>query len=388
MSKEKEFVTPLFVQADGINDCYKELVQGILEEGQILVSRGLETKEIRPVTIILSNPRERFLMCPSRLVHPYFQIMESIWILGGRGDVDWISYYLSNMIKYSDGQREFHAPYGKRMRGWGHHRETGLNMAGNGFEVDQFRSCYEYLKKDLNTRHAMMTFWVPFFNQYGIDTIDRPCNVAFHFLIRNGALDLTIFNRSNDIHFGLAGVNVVQFSVILETMAALLEVPVGNQIHMTNSLHYYTESDLTDKVLIAEYEFNPYEHITYSDFQLEEDPPSLMDLDKDLRYFFEEEEKIRESGSSSAVFAFTFLDDALDVAMSFHSYKKGDLEDAFHFIYKVQADDIFVTCSEFLARKITSSEESREVEAMVRERFKNKLSAETINIILHYILTH
>ena len=81
-----------------------------------------------------------------------------------------------------------------------------------------------------------------------VNTIDRPCNVSFFFLIRDGKLDLTISNRSNDVNLGLFNANIVQFSVILETMALLLGVPVGKQVHFINSLHYYTDDPITEEV--------------------------------------------------------------------------------------------------------------------------------------------
>ena len=384
MSKETG-LNSLVIQSDGVNDFYKGTVQGILEEGKIVVSRGLEKKEIRPVTLILNSPRERFLTCPGRMIHPYFQIMESIWVIGGRGDVEWISYYLKDIAKYSDGQAEFHAPYGIRMRHAGRYRD---DLSSDNYQRDQFKHCYEYLKKDPHTQHAVMTFWSPMFDDYIFETIDRPCNIALQFLFRDGALDLTICNRSNDIHWGLANVNVVQFSVMLETMAMLLGVTVGNQIHMVNSLHYYTDSSLTQKVLLAEYEFNMYEFVSPSHFQHEAEDLTLEELDGDLEYFFIEESLVREGGSSAAVFSFSFLEDAIDLAMSFFEYKKQNIENAFYYVGRVQADDIFVTCAEFLARKITGSSEEKLIEDLVRERFKNKIGIESINRILHYIFTH
>ena len=138
----------LSVVCDGIGDCYKDLTRSVYDEGDIVVSRGLETKEIRPFVLILNKPQERFLMCPGRKANIFFQVLESIWILGGRGDLEFISYYLKNMQAYADNKEEFHAPYGIRMRHVGKHRE--MYYDSYGFH-DQLKHCYEYLKKDPDT---------------------------------------------------------------------------------------------------------------------------------------------------------------------------------------------------------------------------------------------
>ena len=287
----------LVVEADNVNDCYIGTVRGIQQNGNIVVSRGMETKEIRPAMFIFNNPIERLLTCPGRLIHPFFQILESIWILGGRGDVKWISKYLKNMEKYSDGKEEFHAPYGIRMREYGSNRDSGLFVTPG--PIDQFQNCYDYLNDDPETRHAVMSFWNPLFDHVDVNTIDRPCNITFHFLIRNGKLDLTIFNRSNDVHFGLFNANVVQFSVILETMAMLLGIPVGRQIHMINSLHYYTDNPLTEEVLDSNEEesnFSVYKYVNPHPFGLRNE--SGIDVwslfNSCIRDFFRDEKKIWE----------------------------------------------------------------------------------------------
>lgn len=347
----------LVVEADGPCDSYVGTVRGIQQNGDIIVSRNLETKEIRPAMLIFNNPKERFLTCPGRNIHPFFQVLESIWILGGRGDVKWISKYLKNMEKYSDGEDEFHAPYGVRMRSYGSNRNHGLHVIYN--PIDQFENCYDYLSTDPETRHAVMSFWNPHFDHMDINTIDRPCNTTFHFLIRDGKLDLTIFCRSNDVHWGLFNANVVQFSVMLESMAMLLGVPVGKQIHMIDSLHYYTDNPLTEKILSSNEEesnFNIYDHVNPHHFGLRNE--SGVDVwslfNECLGHFFTDEKGIWEGKLDAVEFYndFSYLRDALHVARSFYFYKRKDYEASIYNLCEIKADDIFITCSEYLARNM------------------------------------
>ena len=383
----------LVVDGDGVNDWYKDVLDGIIERGEDVSPRGLPTKEIRPVMVIIKNPRERFLTCPGRLIHPYFQVMESIWILGGRGDLDFIEYYLGNMSKYADGKKEFHAPYGVRMRRSNTHRDEVFALGVR----DQFWDCYVSLKKEPNTRQAVMTYWNPHFDSLRVKTNDRPCNIAFQFLIRNDKLDLTIFNRSTDITYGLANTNVVQFSVILETMAMLLGIPVGNQIHMINSLHAYDyQGDITKKVLGAKYGFNVYDHVKPLPFRMDlREKDRVQHLDFDLKLFFQIEKDIRQGKfeSSAIVPSFNYLNDALILAKSFYYYKqKGNYIEAANELLGLQADDLLITCLEFVFRKfgvVDLDSDVQDVEIEIIERFSNKgISEDSINKILYYLRSH
>jgi len=60
------------------------------------------------------------------------------------------------------------------------------------------------------------------------------------FRLRNNRLDMTVYNRSNDIIWGAYGANVVQFSTLHEYVAAHLFVKVGTYYHVSNSYHVYT----------------------------------------------------------------------------------------------------------------------------------------------------
>lgn len=378
-----EFETDFLIsEGNGVNDLYKDTLSGIIESGVPVVSRELATREVRPVMIILLNPRERFLTSPGRRIHPYFQVLEAVWILGGRGDVEFISYYLENMVKYSDGGKNYHGAYGDRMRrhGWNELWSFHIQIR------DQFFDCYHYLKKDPDTRHAVMTFWNPLFDNYMVETKDRPCNVAMHFLIRDGRLDLTIFNRSNDVNWGLFNTNVVQFSVILETMAMLLNIPVGKQIHMIDSLHLYdNQNELTDRVLKADYEFNVYDHVKPLPFKFnlpDDDIEKIKIFNKECDFFFHMEDVTRRNGPVfyDPEFEFSFLFDAITLSRSFYYYKKEIYEMAIDELMILDSLDIFISCSEFLSRKAEFS--------MIKERVVNKLKDKVSNLYLEKILEY
>ena len=87
------------------------------------------------------------------------------------------------------------------------------------------------------------------------------CNLCFTFKIRDNKLNMTVFNRSNDLHWGLFGANLCQFSTIQEVMLnwlrhsdvfELTNLKMGTYTHITDSLHIYTDdygAKITKQVL-------------------------------------------------------------------------------------------------------------------------------------------
>ena len=49
-----------------------------------------------------------------------------------------------------------------------------------------------------------------------------PCNTAIYFKVREGKLNMTVSNRSNDVIWGTFGANVVHMSILQEYVAYFL----------------------------------------------------------------------------------------------------------------------------------------------------------------------
>ena len=71
--------------------------------------------------------------------------------------------------------------------------------------------------------------------------LDHPCNTAMYLSIRQGRLNMTITNRSNDMIWGAYGANAVHFSFMQEYLAAAIGVKVGTYYQMSNNLHTYLD---------------------------------------------------------------------------------------------------------------------------------------------------
>ena len=71
---------------------------------------------------------------------------------------------------------------------------------------------------------------------------------------RNGVLNMSVTNRSNDIVWGLFGANAVHMSILHEYMAARTESKVGVYTHFSNNAHAYLDTLEKIKEMQPDYE--------------------------------------------------------------------------------------------------------------------------------------
>lgn len=190
--------------------------------------RGILTREFRePVCTTYECPEECVLLDPVRDCNPFFHLYEALWMLSGRDDVARVKFYSPQVAQYSDDQKTFHGAYGYRWR--------------NFFEMDQIAELVNLLKKDPDTRRGVLQMWDATDLEAADAGLDVPCNTNAYLKIREGKLNLTVCNRSNDAVWGCYGANAVQFSFLLQFMAARVGVAVGEYAQMSDSLHVYLE---------------------------------------------------------------------------------------------------------------------------------------------------
>jgi thymidylate synthase len=235
---------------DSSSQLYYDSLMTLLCEGKEVKPRGKATRELRPVVFEFTNPLNRVTFLKGRKINPYFQMAEALWILAGRSDVEWLLRYNRNMGQFSDDGVHFNAPYGERLRYW--NCNDYRNFVFN--PIDQLADVYRKIREDVDTRQAVAVIYNPMFDNADYKGKDTPCNAMLTFKVREGKLDLTVFNRSNDVHWGTFGANLCQFSTIQETVAAWLGLPVGTYNQITDSLHVYLDdygAKETDKILDA-----------------------------------------------------------------------------------------------------------------------------------------
>jgi thymidylate synthase len=147
-------------------------------------------------------------------------------MLAGRRDVEFLDYFNSKMKNYSDDGETFNAAYGHRARrAWG---------------FDQLARVVQVLIKDTDTRQAVVQLWDP--NDLGADTVDKACNMSMVFQSNKFNLDLTVYNRSNDLVYGgVTGANPVHFSYFQQYVADTIGLQMGTLTFVSTNAHVYTE---------------------------------------------------------------------------------------------------------------------------------------------------
>jgi thymidylate synthase len=212
---------------DSINRALPFLCSEVMEQGELRSSRNGDTMEMTHVGVTLVDPRSRYITHPDRKASLPAQIAETMWVLAGRNDIGWLKNYLPRAADFSDDGHTWRAAYGRRLRNW--ETEDGA--------VDQLDYVINLLRKDPDTRQAVMTIYDPQIDsEPGLDT---PCNGPLQFLCRDGVLSLHVFVRSNDLMWGWSGINAFEWSSLLEIVAGLLGLQTGSLHFSITSLHIY-----------------------------------------------------------------------------------------------------------------------------------------------------
>ena len=200
-------------------------LQSVAVEAQAVQVRGSRTLELTAQGFTIDRPLERCITVHHRRNSIAATIAETMWMLAGRSDVDWLARYLPRAMDYSDDGLTWRAAYGPRLRAW------------NG--VDQLMSVRDALLEEKATRRAVAVLFDPARDHQ--PSRDVPCANLLHFLVREDRLDLMITARSNDLVWGFSGINAFEWSVLHELMATWVGVAVGRQHYFISSLHVYDE---------------------------------------------------------------------------------------------------------------------------------------------------
>lgn len=229
-----------------VNDALILGLKAVKQEGMLRDSRNGPVRVFEsPVTTVYERPDERVVFFPERDANPFFHLMEGLWMIAGRNDVEWISRFNSSIANYSDDGITFHGAYGYR---WRKH-----------FGMDQLEIISELLRKNPDDRRIVLQMWDPKVD-LNRDGKDFPCNTAIKFRIVDGRLDMTVENRSNDMIWGAYGANAVHFSMLQEYMAAKIGVKLGYYWQVSTNFHSYISTFEKHESLLDRIPTSPYHH--------------------------------------------------------------------------------------------------------------------------------
>lgn len=206
-----------------VNYALYEMTDCLLEEGDFQDSRnGPVLAMPTPTTLTTANPMERVLLCPVRRANPFLNLLDGLSVFSMVDLVKPFADIVPRFKNYSDDGKTLRAHYGKRIS-------------------YQLHAAIDMLRRDPNSRRVVISIWNKA-EDLDVRSVDIPCNVmVVPRIVRGDRLDLTVFNRSNDMFWGMLGANIVQFSFLQEYMARMLGKRVGELHQISTNLHAYTE---------------------------------------------------------------------------------------------------------------------------------------------------
>jgi thymidylate synthase len=263
-------------QVENFSKFYPYLNKFLFENGDFVESRNGNTKEVLNFKTEVLNPYKRCVGNNERNINIFFLLAEAMWIWTGKKDVKFLEIFNTQMKEYSDDGKNFHAPYGFRMRHYGvssfdnirpTNEENNHAVSQLTTGIDQIELSLEELNKNPESRRVVISIWNAELDLCKISK-DLPCNDLLMLKIRNGKLHSTISNRSNDLHWGLP-TNIFQFSFVTEIMTKILGIELGTQTHNSQSLHFYLENPIADNM--------------YSNIQIQPNFTDLYDISEPLK---------------------------------------------------------------------------------------------------------
>lgn len=283
---------------EGINSFLVESCRLLKSEARERHTRGEKCYELpEPYIFKITNPYAREVTIPIRKWNRYLPYAESLWIASGRNDMSFIGHYLPNLYNYSDNGETMRGGYGPRFRhynGFSTDYDVKRIYEEEYQEVDQYRYIVECFNQDRNTRRGIITIGDPlkdcFDNNRKLKfSKDIPCTRMLQFIKQPDCnkLNLIVTMRSNDLIFGASAVNIFNYTFMQEYFAKILNLEIGDYIHVANNFHYYERHvDMVDALSkITNVKENPIvRQKTFS---------SLSDFDSLIKRLSYEEAKMR-----------------------------------------------------------------------------------------------
>ncbi len=219
-----------------VNTVYAQAVNLVRTKGVLQPSRGGDVLAVpEPVVLVTERPQERVLLDPRRDANPFFHFFEALWMLAGRRDATFLNRFVRDFSeRFAEDDGDQWGAYGYR---WRQHFDNTQSYTQKA--LDQLDYVVRRLRADPLDRRVVIAMWDPN-HDVEMDTRDLPCNTHIYPRIVNGALDLMVCCRSNDVVWGACGANAVHFAFLQEYLAGRIGVGVGTLRQMTTNLHGYT----------------------------------------------------------------------------------------------------------------------------------------------------
>lgn len=238
---------------------YLNLLQRILDEGIEKTDRtGTGTKSIFGHQMRF-NLKDGFPLLTTKKLHLKSIIYELLWFLKGDTNIKNLKEHgVRIWDEWADEDGNLGPVYGHQWRSWPDY---------NGGTIDQIQNVINLIKHHPDSRRMMVTAWNPAeIEQMALP----PCHCLFQFYVADGRLSLQLYQRSADTFLGVP-FNIASYALLLQMMAQVTGLKVGEFIHTTGDTHLYLN------------------HLEQAKLQLTRTPRTLpqMKLNPDVKSLFD-----------------------------------------------------------------------------------------------------
>ncbi len=229
-----------------LNNDFRTCLYRLMTHGYESQPRGTATRELLNYNITLKNPRNRVITFPERKTNTRYLLGEFIWYLSGSSEPTGILPYSKfwDNIRNSGAEPGYkegavNSNYGTRL--FGKVDAPSAFSTETKRPINQWQQTIELLRRDKDTRQAVMNIHVPSDRHTG--NKDVPCTLTLQWFIREDRLHLIVNMRSNDVILGFTN-DVFQFTMLQEAMLLELrrfypELKLGFYYHNAGSMHIY-----------------------------------------------------------------------------------------------------------------------------------------------------
>ena len=206
---------------------YLKLLDRILTEGATKTDRtGTGTKSVFGNQMRF-DMADGFPLLTTKKLHLKSIIYELLWFLRGDTNVHYLQEHgVRIWNEWADENGELGPVYGHQWRSWPDY---------NGGTIDQIQNVVEMIKNHPDSRRMMVTAWNPAeVEQMALP----PCHCLFQFYVADGRLSLQLYQRSADTFLGVP-FNIASYALLLQMMAQVTGLQLGEFIHTTGDTHLY-----------------------------------------------------------------------------------------------------------------------------------------------------
>jgi thymidylate synthase len=235
---------------------YLDFARYILENGEQTIDRtGVGTIGITGGQLRF-DLREGFPLMTTKKTPLRLILEELFWMRDGRTDVGhlqernvhiWDEWATKEQCaKFNRTKGDLGPVYGWAWRKFGAkpsimhvYDEDGILRQGPGYDtytgVDQLANLVKSLRENPSSRRHIVTGWHPL---YADQVALPPCHTLFQCFVKNGYLDLHLYQRSADMFLGVP-FNITSYATLLMMLAQVSDLTPRYFIHSFGDAHIY-----------------------------------------------------------------------------------------------------------------------------------------------------